>query len=120
MRTLSIPLFATLALSGCGYLTHGSTQRAFIDTVPSSSRIEIDGQPYTTPVDLELARGRHHTVTAETTTGVPLSTHIQSETQWRYQLVDFFLTPIIGNIVDGVTGGDSELVPSELVIPLER
>lgn len=106
-------------VSGCGYIQHGSTQKVFIDTVPSGSRISVDGKPYTTPVDLELERVRHHTVTTETKGGTPVATHIRSETQWMIQLFDLLVTPIVGNIVDGVTGGDSVLVPAELVIPLE-
>jgi hypothetical protein len=119
MRTWQACVLVVGWLAGCGYFQHGSTQKVFIDTVPSRARIEVDGRPYTTPVDLELHRGRHHTVTAKTTYGAPLATHIRSETQWRYQLFDFLL-PIIGNIFDAVTGGDSVLVPSELVIPLDR
>lgn len=113
-------LWFWVAASGCGYIQHGSTQKVFIDTVPSGAAIAVDGLPYTTPVDLELERVRHHTVTTQTIGGAPVATHIRSETQWTYQIIDFFLTPIIGNIVDGVTGGDSMLVPAELVIPLER
>jgi len=117
-RTLILAF--SLAASGCGYIQHGSTQKVFIDTQPSGARISVDGRPYTTPVDLELERVRHHTVTAETKAGAPIATHIRSETQWTIQLFDFLVTPIVGNIVDGVTGGDSELVPAQLVIPLEK
>lgn len=113
-------LLALFIATGCGYVTHGSTQHVFVDTVPSNSPISIDGRPYTTPVDLELARGSHHTVTAQTTWGAPLASHIRSEIQWRYAIASFFLPPIIGTIIDGVTGGDCELVPAELVIPLDQ
>ena len=112
-------LLMTLS-TGCGYVTHGSTQRVFVDTMPSGAKIAIDGKPYTTPVDLQLERGNHHTVTAQTTYGAPLASHIRSEIQWRYVIASFFLPPIIGTIIDGVTGGDCELVPAELVIPLDK
>lgn len=107
-------------LAGCGYVLHGSTQNVHIDTVPSGVKVEVDGKPYTTPIDLELARGNHHTVTGRTTFGAPLSSHIRSEIQWRYVVASFFLPPIIGTIVDGVTGGDCELVPTEVIIPLAK
>ena len=120
MRRESILVLLCLAAGGCGYVTHGSTQKIFIDTMPSQQSIEVDGKPYTTPVDLELARGTHHTVTTKSKTGAPLAAHITSETQWRYQVFDFFVLPIIGNIIDGVSGGDSVLTPKELVIPLQK
>jgi hypothetical protein len=113
----------TLALAlttGCGYVLHGSTQNVHIDTMPSGAEVEVDGRPYTTPVDLELSRGDHHAVTGRTANGAPLSSHIRSELRWRYVAASFFLPPIIGSIVDGVTGGDCELVPSEVFIPLAR
>lgn len=118
MKTL-IPLIAAVCLlSGCGYVLHGSTQKVSIDTVPTGARVEVDGRSYTTPAELELGRGTHHTVTARTTAGAPLATHIRSEIQWRWAIPSFFLPPIIGSIIDGVSGGDSELVPDKLVIPL--
>lgn len=120
MKSLVVLTLALTLTTGCGYVLHGSTQNIHIDTVPSGARVEVDGKPYTTPIDLELARGNHHTVSGRTTTGAPLSSHIRSELQWRYVIASFFLPPIIGTIVDGVTGGDCELVPSEVIIPLAK
>ena len=120
MKASEVALVVAIGLSGCGYVQHGSTQKVFIDTMPTGAPVQVDGKTYTTPVELELKRGNHHTVTAQTTYGAPLASHIRSETQWRYQAFDFFVTPIIGNIFDGATGGDSELVPSTLVLPLEK
>jgi len=107
-------------LSSCGYIMHGSTQKVQIDTVPTNAAVEVDGRPYTTPVELELGRSTLHTVTTRSTYGAPLASHVQSDTQWRSQVVDCVTCPIIGNIIDGVSGGDSELVPTQLVIPLEK
>jgi len=120
MRRRSAWILFAACLSGCGYALNGTTQKVRIDTVPTGAQVQVDGKPYTTPVELELKRGTHHTVTAKTTYGAPLASHIRSETQWRYQVVDFFITPILGNIFDGASGGDSELVPSQLVIPLDK
>lgn len=107
-------------LAGCGYVLHGSTQNVHIDTMPSGAKVQVDGKPYTTPIDLELERGNHHTVTAQTASGAPLASHIRSEIQWRYVVASFFLPPIIGSIVDGVSGGDCELVPTEVIIPVGK
>ena len=30
--------------TGCGYVTHGSTQRVFVDTMPSGAKIAIDAK----------------------------------------------------------------------------
>jgi hypothetical protein len=116
----AIALLLCLTAAGCGYIMRGSTQKVLIDSSPSRSQVQVDGATYTTPVELELARGRHHTVTAQSTGGTPVATHIESQTQWRYQVVDLLITPIIGNIIDGASGGDSNLVPSKVVLPLGR
>ena len=118
MKSLCLAFFVTM--TGCGYVLHGSTQIVHIDTAPSGARVQVDGEPHTTPVDLDLQRGNHHTVTAQSASGAPLASHIRSEIQWRYAIASFFLPPIIGSIVDGVTGGDCELVPSRVLIPLGK
>jgi hypothetical protein len=116
----AIVLLFCLTATGCGYVLRGSTQKVTIDSSPSGAQVQVDGATHKTPVELELARGRHHTVTAQGTAGTPVATHIESQTQWRFQVIDLFLTPIIGNIVDGASGGDSDLVPSKVVLPLSR
>lgn len=121
METTRIGLVLSLSALcnlGCGYLVQGSRQRVLIDTAPSSRPVEIDGSTHTAPVSLQLARKDDHIVVAKNASGQTATRTIYTSRSLMWHIWDILWLPVIFNIIDIASGGDSELSPEQLTIPI--
>jgi hypothetical protein len=119
MTARRLPLVAILFVCGsCAYVSHGTTQTVLIDSVPTNATVELDGEPITTPAKLKLVRKMRHVVIGRNANGAVVQRVIYSEPRLVWMMIDLLMLPVVGNLIDILTGADHELVPEQLTIPL--
>ncbi len=120
IRQLSVwvLLFSATAQLGCGYLVQGSRQMVMIDSMPSGHPVDVGGATHVTPVTLQLKRNQDHIVTVRNRSGQTTTRTIYHERSLMWHIWDILWLPVIFNVIDIASGGDCELNPSQLTIPV--
>lgn len=115
-RTLWI--VSCCALSGCATLANGTSQRIPVSTTPAGARVEVDGNSYTTPVELELTRKTYHIATISMPGYHSIRVVFRSGLNTTSASVAG-LGGISGAMIDSSTGSANELLPARVDAVLE-
>jgi len=103
-----------VALTGCGSIVHGTTQKETFLSQPSSANVTIDGLSYgKTPATVKLERSNAHTVTISLPGYRPATIHFERKMSgWYFGNIVF--GGVIGLIVDAADGAIYKLSPNAI------
>jgi hypothetical protein len=115
--TAALPLVLLLG-SGCATIINGTTEPIAITSTPSGAKVRVDGQQsYTTPANIDMARGRDHLLTF----------HKDGYEDENFTIVHSMSAAVAGNIllggligwgVDAMDGAQDKLTPETVQITL--
>ncbi len=114
---------AALALSGvvgCATIINGTTQPIAITSTPNGAKVAVDGQDttYTTPANVELARGRDHLLTFSKP-GYQEQTFTIKHSMSGVVAGNILAGGLIGWGVDAADGAQDKLTPETVQITLD-
>jgi uncharacterized protein YceK len=120
LRPLGVALVASLFLSGCASIMHGTTQQIGVSSAPTGARVVVNGgQRGVTPLVLDLERKGPHTLSIESDGYEPFQMSLtRSVSGWVWGNIVF--GGVIGLAVDAATGGLYKLSPEQVSAELER
>jgi hypothetical protein len=97
-------VLAALALSSCGSVFQGSSQRVRLDSEPDSARFEVDGYAQgVTPATLHLDRTRDHVVTLKKSGYERDTVMVRGSVRASWAALDI-VSGILPVVIDGATG----------------
>ena len=118
-QRLIYSLFFVVFLSGCGVIFKGTTQNINVNVTPAGSTINVDGQSYTSPTVITLARNNNYVVTISKdgyeTQQVRINKKISGGIVLLDILVSYTLIPIL---IDAATGAWYNLKPDQITVTL--
>ncbi len=115
-----VAAFAVSGAVGCATIINGTTQPIAITSTPNGARVMIDGgdNSYTTPANVELARGRDHLLTFSKT-GYQEQTFTIKHSMSAVVAGNILAGGLIGWGVDAADGAQDKLTPETVQITLD-
>jgi PEGA domain len=115
---LCIAAAAATLLSGCATVTHGTTQKIPVTSVPTEAEILVNGKPMgTTPMTVILRRKEDHVMTIQKAGHLPQTIAIvksEGGAVWGNVIVG----GMIGWGVDAASGAQYHLLPATVSVTL--
>lgn len=120
MRPVVLSLAATLTLTGCASIMHGTSQDVGISSTPTNALVTVDNMPLgNTPVVAKLSRKDNHIVHLAIDGYAPADlTLTRSTSGWVWGNIVF--GGLIGLAVDAMSGGLYNLTPDQLTTQLAQ
>ncbi len=109
--------FSLVFFSGCGVVLNGSTQLISIRSTPPGSTVDIEGETYTTPAEVELERNQNYIVTISKEGYETRQVRIRKKVDVGVVVLDFLFL-FGGLLVDYVAGSLYDLYPEKINVTL--
>ncbi|MCQ2411934.1 MAG: PEGA domain-containing protein [Sphaerochaetaceae bacterium] len=116
-----LAVVCVLVLSSCATMFSDDYETVTFSSDPSGATVKIDGaERGTTPTALVLRTDRTYVVEVSKEGYRPQIATISKNVKWGWQLVDFFVWPVIGNVVDFINADGYTLDPTNVVVYLPK
>jgi hypothetical protein len=111
---------ASMLLTGCATIMHGTQQDVGFGSVPTNAKITIDNQrSATTPTVMKLSRKDNHIVRIELDGYLPYeATLTRGVSGWVWG--NIVIGGLVGLAVDAISGGLYKLTPEQMTATLSK